>query len=48
MQVQDYAALKSSGASIETVYQAVETDAKRLGGGLNDMTRARLSIIIYM
>jgi len=39
MQVQDYAALKSSGASIETVYQAVETDAKRLGGGLNDMTQ---------
>ena len=39
MQVQNYAQLKASGASIEEVYAAVDMDAKRLGGGLNDMTQ---------
>jgi len=38
MQVQDYAQLKSSGADIEAVYAAIDMDAKRLGGRLDDMT----------
>jgi len=39
MQVQNYEALKSSGASIETVYAAITVDAEKLGGGLNAMTQ---------
>ncbi|MEP1229801.1 MAG: hypothetical protein ABJG88_03930 [Litorimonas sp.] len=39
MQIQDYAALKSSGASVETIYAAITTDAQKLGGGLDDMTQ---------
>ena len=38
MLVQDYADLKSKGTSREVLLSIIETDAKRLGGQLNDMT----------